>query len=93
MKLRQVEGVWQYANEIVFERDNQPEDADEAPITGTDNVTDDQPFDNNLQHIMNAIQGLQLSMTDHHKKVEKMMEELVNRVHVIEDRLPPPTSG
>ncbi|KAJ1413046.1 hypothetical protein SESBI_19977 [Sesbania bispinosa] len=93
MKIKQVEGVWQYANEIGFERDDQAEDADEAPIIGTDTVNHDQPFDNNLQHIMNAIQGLQLSMTDHHKKVEKMMEELVNRVHVIEDRLPPPTSG
>ncbi|KAJ1393662.1 Myb/SANT-like domain [Sesbania bispinosa] len=92
MKIRQVEGVWQYANEIGFERDNQPEDETEAPITSTTNVTHDQPFDNNLQQIMNAIQGLQLSMIDHHKKVEKMMEELVNHVHVIEDRLPPPTS-
>ncbi|KAJ1412074.1 hypothetical protein SESBI_20715 [Sesbania bispinosa] len=93
MKIKQVEGVWQYANEIGIEKDNQAEDADEAPITDTDNVTHEHHFDNNLQHIMIAIQGLQLSMTNHHKKVEKMMEELVNRVHVIEDRLPPPTSG
>ncbi|KAJ1377137.1 hypothetical protein SESBI_49198 [Sesbania bispinosa] len=69
------------------------EDANEAPIAGTDNVTDVHCFDNNMQHIMTAIQGLHLSMTDHHNKVEKMMEELVNRVHGIEDRLPPPTSG
>ncbi|KAJ1440304.1 hypothetical protein SESBI_01869 [Sesbania bispinosa] len=93
MKIKQVDGVWQYASEIGIGKDNQAEDADEAHIAGTDNVTDVHHFENNMQHIMTIIQGLHLSMTDHHNKVEKMMEELVNRVHGIEDRLPPPTSG
>ncbi|KAJ1379257.1 hypothetical protein SESBI_47057 [Sesbania bispinosa] len=35
----------------------------------------------------------ELTMTEHHTKVEKMIEELVNRIHGIENRLPPPTSG
>ncbi|KAJ1393472.1 hypothetical protein SESBI_34948 [Sesbania bispinosa] len=74
MKIKQVDGVCQYASEGVIEKHNQTEDAYEAPIAGTYNVTNVHHLDDNMQHIMTDIQGLHLTMVEHHTKVEKMIE-------------------
>ncbi|KAJ1417741.1 Myb/SANT-like domain [Sesbania bispinosa] len=56
------------------------------PMWGTTNVTHVQSVDDNMHRILTAIEALHHTMIEHHKKVEKKIEEMVNRIQSIEDR-------
>ncbi|KAJ1389796.1 hypothetical protein SESBI_37993 [Sesbania bispinosa] len=93
MKIKQIDGVWQYASEGVIEQRDHAEVAHESPNVGTTNVTHVQSGDDNMHRILTAIEALHNTMIEHHNKVEKKIEEMVNHIQSIEDRLPPPTLG
>ncbi|KAJ1402277.1 hypothetical protein SESBI_28172 [Sesbania bispinosa] len=93
MKIKQIDGVWQYAYEGVIEQRDHAEVAHESPNAGTTNVTHVQSVDDNMHRILTAIEALHDTMIEHHGKVEKKIEEMVNRIQSNEDRLPPPTLG
>ncbi|KAJ1409118.1 hypothetical protein SESBI_23012 [Sesbania bispinosa] len=80
------------ANERVIEQHDHVEVAGEAPIAGTTNVTHVQSMDDNMQRILIVIEGLHNTVIEHHNKVEKKIEELVNHIQAI-DRLPQSTLG
>ncbi|KAJ1407682.1 VWA domain-containing protein [Sesbania bispinosa] len=82
MKIKQVDGVWQYAYEGVIEQCDHAEVAPESPIAGTTNVTHVQSVNDNIHRILTAIEGLHDTMIEHHNKVEKKIEEMVNHILV-----------
>ncbi|KAJ1411887.1 hypothetical protein SESBI_20947 [Sesbania bispinosa] len=60
---------------------------------GVDTAKEGESSDDNMHRILTAIEALHNTMIEHHNKVEKKIEEMVNRIQFIEDRLPPPTLG
>ncbi|KAJ1413237.1 hypothetical protein SESBI_19783 [Sesbania bispinosa] len=81
------------AKEGVIEQRDHAEVEPKSPIAGITNVAHVQSVDDNMHRILTAIEDLHDTMIEHHNKVEKKIEEMVNRIQCIEDRLPPPNLG